>query len=150
MRKYLLLTFIMILPLLLLSFGCKALSVDGNGNGDEINVVGTWIFTNVLQTNSEDVHTRTFVLTGDKNAGTVSESISGNTSGTYTVTDNQFRMDLKNFDASYRWTHDYEGTITDNHTMSGTMKTTTYPPTGDDVVWEGTYNYTAERKSFKK
>jgi hypothetical protein len=144
MKKCFLL-FLIILPVLLLSPGCKALANDDNGN-EEINVVGTWIFTNVLKTNDSDTHDRTFILEGDKNSGTVSEAISP-TVGTYTVTGNQFKMELTNKDASFSWTYEYEGTVTDNNNMSGTSKTTTYPPDGGDIIAEYEYNFTAKRKN---
>lgn len=143
MKKCFLL-FLIILPVLLLGPGCKALSNGENGDG-EINVVGTWIFTNVLKTDESQTHNREFILAGDKNAGTVSEDISP-TTGTYTVTGDRFRMDLTNSDASFSWTYEYEGTIADNKNMSGTSKTTTYPPNGGDKIAEFEYNFTAARK----
>jgi len=139
------LLFLVIIMFLLHLPGCKALGEE-NGNGDgEINVVGTWTFTNVLKADESQSHNRTFILEGDKNSGTVSESISP-TEGTYTVTGTTFRMDLTNRDASYSWTYEYDGTITDNKNMSGTSKTTTYPPDGGDVIAEYEYNFTAERE----
>jgi len=142
MKKCFLLSFI-ILPILFLSPSCKALGNGENGNG-EIDVVGTWTFTNVLKTNDTQSHTRTFILEGDKNSGTVTEAISP-TEGTYTVTGDKFTMTLDNGDASYSWTYEYEGTITDNDNMTGTSKTTTYPPNGGDVIAEYEYNFTSER-----
>ena len=138
------LLFLIILPVLLLSPGCKALGENGD-IVEEINVVGTWIFTNVLKTNDTQSHTRTFILEGDKNSGTVTETISP-TEGTYTVTGDKFTMILDNRDASYSWTYEYEGTITDNNNMTGTSKTTTYPPNGGDVIAEYEYNFTSERE----
>ncbi len=143
MKKCFLL-FLIILPVLLLSPGCPALS-DDNGNG-EINVVGTWTFTNVLKTDNSDTHDRTLILEGDKNSGTVSEAISPMV-GTYTVTGDQFKMDLVSQDASFSWTYEYEGTVTDNNNISGTLKTTTYPPNGGDVIQVNEYNFTAKRKN---
>ncbi len=145
MRKYVILFLLIGLSVSLFTPGCKALSGDGNGNG-EINVAGTWTFTNVLKTNPADSHERTFILTGDKNSGTVSETISP-TTGPYTVTaTTQFRMDLTNFDAVFRWTYEYVGTIADNSNMSGTLKTTTYPAAGGNPIGVFEYNYTAKRQ----
>jgi hypothetical protein len=109
-------------------------------------VAGTWKFTNVLKTDPTDSHERTFVLTGDKNSGTVSEAISP-TTGAYTVTaTTQFRMDLTNFDAVFRWTYEYIGTIIDNLNMSGTLKTTTYPAAGGNPIGVFEYNFTAKKQ----
>lgn len=143
MKKCFLLLLI-ILPVLLLSPGCKALGNGENGNG-EINVVGTWIFSLVIKTDENDKHDRIFKLEGDKNSGIVSEDISP-TEGNYTVTGDKFTMDLTNKDASYSWTYDFEGTIADNKNMSGTSKTTTYPPNGGDIIAEFEYNFTAVRE----
>lgn len=149
MRKYAVLFVIIIFSLLAFA-GCKALSGNGNGNGNgngsgEINVVGTWLFTNVLQSDPDDVHTRKFTLSGDANSGTVSETISS-TSGTYTVTGNTFTMSLTSSDVWYSWTYEYEGTIIDNDNMSGTARTTTYPAEGGDPLGVYDYNFTAERQ----
>lgn len=145
MKKYFTLFLIMILPVLLFSPGCKALAVNGGNGEEEIDVPGTWVFTNVLKTDETDVHQRTFVLTGDKNTGSVSEALT-NMSGPYTVTGKQIVLDLEASDVVYRWTYLYEGTIADNHHMSGTMKTTTYPAGGGDPIGEYEYNFTAQRK----
>ncbi|MCK4761817.1 MAG: hypothetical protein KAW12_06415 [Candidatus Aminicenantes bacterium] len=145
MRKYLVLFFIMILSVLTCA-GCKALEGNGDDNGnDVINVVGTWIFTNVLQSDENASHTRRFTLAGDENSGTVTESISP-TTGTYTVTGTQFIMNLTNQDPLHFWTYEYEGTIIDNDNMSGTSKTTTYTPDGVEVEAVFDYNFTAERQ----
>ncbi len=145
-RNLWLLSFIVLLALVLLvNSSCKALANNNNNETDVINIVGNWLFTNVLQSNASDEHTRTFTLEGTAEAGDVSEQLSA-TAGTYTVTEETtFKMELLNWDPKYRWEYVYEGTIIDNDNMSGTMKTTTYSQDTGEVIHEGYYNYTAER-----
>lgn len=148
MKKYAIPLLILILSVSLLNYGCKALGInEGGGGEEEVNIPGTWVFTNVLTTNENEVHDRTFILTGDKNSGTVEDTVPfSNTTGTYTVTGDQFKMDLTNYDDRYDWTYEYEGTILNNQNMSGTSKTTTYMKDETDPVGVYDYNFTAKRK----
>jgi len=143
MKKLVILMMVMILSVLLCS-GCKALGIDDNGDG-EINIPGTWLFSNVSKDTGE-THSRNFTLTGSKTSGTVTDNMASAT-GTYTVTDGtKFVMNLTDYDASYAWDFDYEGTITDNRNMSGTLLTTTYKPDRSEKLGEFAYDFTATRQ----
>jgi hypothetical protein len=147
MKKYFILFSVTILLLTLLCGGCKALAVNGNNGEDGINVVGVWSFVNSLKTNESETHTRSFTLAGDKSSGTVTDNLA-TAVGTYTVTgETAFVMKLTDYDASYSWTFDYTGTISDNRNMTGTLLTTTFTPDGSEKLAEYEYNFTATRQN---